>query len=123
MLLREFGTEPLVRVMNEAEDAAHAQAVAQRLADWWQGTWRSEARQPWLLRRYRQNSAATGSGVYNMNSSRSVDLGPFVTYILVDTISATEDLLWADDTGEAPAGRCSPASDTSGARLCRDGLI
>jgi hypothetical protein len=63
MLLREFGTEPLVRVMDEAEDAAHAQAVAQRLADWWQGTWRSEARQPWLLRRDRQNSAATGSGV------------------------------------------------------------
>jgi phosphoglucosamine mutase len=33
VLLRESGTEPLVRVMAEAEDAAHAQAVAQRLAD------------------------------------------------------------------------------------------
>jgi phosphoglucosamine mutase len=33
VLLRESGTEPLVRVMVEAEDAAHAQAVAQRLAD------------------------------------------------------------------------------------------
>ena len=33
VLLRKSGTEPLVRVMVEAEDAAQAQAVAQRLAD------------------------------------------------------------------------------------------
>jgi phosphoglucosamine mutase len=33
VLLRESGTEPLVRVMVEANDAAQAQAVAQRLAD------------------------------------------------------------------------------------------
>jgi phosphoglucosamine mutase len=33
VLLRESGTESLVRVMVEAEDAAQAQAVAQRLAD------------------------------------------------------------------------------------------
>ena len=33
MLLRKSGTEPLVRVMVEADDAARAQAVAQRLAD------------------------------------------------------------------------------------------
>jgi len=33
VLLRKSGTEPLVRVMVEADDAARAQAVAQRLAD------------------------------------------------------------------------------------------
>lgn len=33
VLLRQSGTEPLVRVMVEAADAAHAQAVAERLAD------------------------------------------------------------------------------------------
>jgi len=33
VLLRKSGTEPLVRVMVEAADAAHAQAVAERLAD------------------------------------------------------------------------------------------
>ncbi|HEX7536295.1 MAG TPA: phosphoglucosamine mutase [Dermatophilaceae bacterium] len=33
VLLRKSGTEPLVRVMVEAGDAAHAQTVAQRLAD------------------------------------------------------------------------------------------
>jgi len=33
VLLRESGTEPLVRVMVEAADAAHARAVAERLAD------------------------------------------------------------------------------------------
>jgi phosphoglucosamine mutase len=33
VLLRKSGTEPLVRVMVEASDAAHAQAVAERLAD------------------------------------------------------------------------------------------
>ena len=33
VLLRKSGTEPLVRVMVEAENAAQAQAVAQRLAD------------------------------------------------------------------------------------------
>ena len=33
VLLRKSGTEPLVRVMVEAEDAAQAQDVAQRLAD------------------------------------------------------------------------------------------
>ena len=33
VLLRKSGTEPLVRVMVEADDAAHAQAVAERLAD------------------------------------------------------------------------------------------
>jgi len=33
VLLRKSGTEPLVRVMVEAGEAAHAQAVAQRLAD------------------------------------------------------------------------------------------
>ncbi len=33
VLLRKSGTEPLVRVMVEANDAAQAQAVAQRLAD------------------------------------------------------------------------------------------
>jgi phosphoglucosamine mutase len=33
VLLRKSGTEPLVRVMVEAEDAAQAAAVAQRLAD------------------------------------------------------------------------------------------
>ena len=32
VLLRKSGTEPLVRVMVEADDAAHAQAVAERLA-------------------------------------------------------------------------------------------
>jgi len=33
VLLRKSGTEPLVRVMVEAGDAASARAVAQRLAD------------------------------------------------------------------------------------------
>jgi len=33
VLLRKSGTEPLVRVMVEADDAAHAHVVAQRLAD------------------------------------------------------------------------------------------
>jgi phosphoglucosamine mutase len=33
VLLRKSGTEPLVRVMVEANDVANAQAVAQRLAD------------------------------------------------------------------------------------------
>jgi len=33
VLLRKSGTEPLVRVMVEAADAVHAQAVAERLAD------------------------------------------------------------------------------------------
>jgi phosphoglucosamine mutase len=33
VLLRPSGTEPLVRVMVQADDAAQAQAVAQRLAD------------------------------------------------------------------------------------------
>jgi phosphoglucosamine mutase len=33
VLLRKSGTEPLVRVMVEAADAASAQAVAERLAD------------------------------------------------------------------------------------------
>jgi phosphoglucosamine mutase len=33
VLLRKSGTEPLVRVMVEADNAACAQAVAQRLAD------------------------------------------------------------------------------------------
>ena len=33
VLLRKSGTEPLVRVMVEADDAAHAHLVAQRLAD------------------------------------------------------------------------------------------
>jgi phosphoglucosamine mutase len=33
VLLRKSGTEPLVRVMVEANDSASAQAVAQRLAD------------------------------------------------------------------------------------------
>jgi len=32
VLLRKSGTEPLVRVMVEAGDASHAQAVAERLA-------------------------------------------------------------------------------------------
>jgi phosphoglucosamine mutase len=33
VLLRKSGTEPLVRVMVEADDAAQAKAVAERLAD------------------------------------------------------------------------------------------
>jgi phosphoglucosamine mutase len=33
VLLRKSGTEPLVRVMVEADDPGAAQAVAQRLAD------------------------------------------------------------------------------------------
>jgi phosphoglucosamine mutase len=33
VLLRKSGTEPLVRVMVEADDVARAQAVAQRLAE------------------------------------------------------------------------------------------
>jgi len=33
VLLRKSGTEPLVRVMVEADDAAQARAVAERLAE------------------------------------------------------------------------------------------